>query len=113
MIRSAPGFQLTTLPCWVEHENRIVGDSIDEKLEPTLGLLQLGGRRGKLPCTIGNTCFQALIERQQPGFQSFAFADLVIDARYPTRPTRLVPCDLAFAGDPMNAAVRVSDPKFT
>ena len=67
----------------VEHKDGIVGDRINEQLEAVFGFPKLGCGRGKLPRTIGNACFQSLVERQQSGFEGFAFGDIVIDASYP------------------------------
>ena len=61
---------------------------------------------------IGDARLQALIESQESGFESLALADLVIDAGHTPSLTGLVFRDLALPGDPMDAAVRMRNPKF-
>ena len=39
-MRWAPAFQLVTRPCGIEHEDRVVGDALDEDPEAPLGLEQ-------------------------------------------------------------------------
>ena len=80
-------------------------------MKPTFRFLQLGSGRGKLTGAIGDTRFQALIESQESGFESLALADFKIDAGHPPGPTDIVFRDLAPPGDPMNAAVRMRNPK--
>ena len=95
----------------IEHEDRVVGHRIDEELKTAFGFCQLGGRRGKLSGPIGGTRLQSFIQRQQPRFQCLAFADVVVDPRYLSRATGPGSDDLSFSRDPMNAAVRMGDPK--
>ena len=91
LIRSRSRIPTDDVARRVEHEDRVIRHRIDEKLEPAFGFLQSGGRRGKLSGPIGDTGFQALVERQQPGFKGLALADVVIDTGYPARHDRSHP----------------------
>ena len=69
--------------------------------EAKFGFLQLGSGCGKPPGAISGPCFQAFIERKQPGFQRLALTDVKIHAGYSLRATGLILGDLAFTGNPM------------
>ena len=61
-MRSAPKFQLDTMPSSIEHEDRVIGNAFDQMAELTFALVELSENIPDLTRTFADALFQRFVE---------------------------------------------------